>query len=214
MNKFIQGFIVCASVLAAFSAQAGSHFQDRAGIGLRGGYWNLREHDAMVRVSTSAFFHNQVDVGGAGGWITFFSGVGERGSIEFHLGGMAHVETREQGLFNNQKDITAVTGILIGYQFPIFKDRNLSAFQPYVSAGGGPYVITRVHSIEYCLMNDEITVKNRVRPGIYASLGTYFDLTEWLAIHGEMRYHLVNFNPDNGYSGFELSLGLALSWHR
>jgi hypothetical protein len=53
-----------------------------------------------------------------------------------------------------------------------------------------------------------------VKPGGYFGVGGFFIFTEWLAFQGEMRYHLVNFYPENEFSGFEVTLGLAISWKR
>jgi hypothetical protein len=63
-------------------------------------------------------------------------------------------------------------------------------------------------------IGDEVNVKNKVRPGVYGALGGYFLLSNWFALQGEMRYHLVNFSPDNPYSGFETGFGFAFFWKR
>jgi len=208
----IAGFLIF--LMIRLPGLADSHFSDRAGIGFRGSYWHQRSHNAVVSVRTTDVFDNHVDVGGIGGWLSFFSGAGENGLIVFSLGGIAHVEVVEEGLFDEHVDVQVVSPFLIGYQHIIFSDRNTSAFLPYVSAGVGPYIMTHVETIQYSFMDDETLVRNKVKPGAYLGTGGYFLFTYWLAFHGEMRYHLVNFNPDNTFSGFEVGFGFAFSWRR
>jgi hypothetical protein len=213
-NK-IRIFALWTTILAAVSAgRAESFFKDRAGITLRGAYWAMRNENPVVRVSTRHFGNSHVDVGGAGGWITFISGVGGRGGIEFSLGGVGHAQVDKEDLFTDQVDVSGAMPILLGFLYPLFSERNFSAFQPYVSAGGGPYILSRVQVTDSGWDDDEVTVKNRVRPGIYGAAGGYFLLAKWFALQGEMRYHLVNFDPDDGFSGFELGVGLAFFWKR
>ena len=201
-------------MVATNTGRAGSIFQDRAGIGLRGSYWSMRNEETMVHVSSHSLFTTEVDVGGAGGWLTFFSGIGERGVLEFSLGAVGRAKVTENGLFNDHVDVSGVTPVLLGYQHLLFKDGSVSAFQPYLSVGGGPYFLGSVHVHDHSLLYEEVTVKNKVRPGVYAAAGGYFVLSRWFAMHGEMRYHLVDFKTNNDASGFELGLGMAFSWKR
>ena len=212
--KKITRFLWTAGLLLSMAAWAQTHFADRAGISFQCSYWHQRGSDDVVRVHSAQLFKNEVNVGGYGGWLSFFSGARENGMIVFKLGGIAHVEVVEEALFDEEVDVKAVMPILIGYQYLLLRDGNTSAFQPYISAGGGPYIITHVNSREYALLDDEVTVKNRVKPGGYFGVGGFFIFTEWLAFQGEMRYHLVNFYPENEFSGFEVTLGLAISWKR
>jgi hypothetical protein len=213
-NKILV-FAVWTAVLAATgSGRSESFFQDRAGITLRGSYWAMRNENTMVSVSTRNFVDSHVNVGGAGGWITFISGIGGRGAIEFSLGGVGRAKVDQEGLFTDHVDVSAAVPILLGFQYPLFGERNFSAFQPYVSAGGGPYILSRVQVTDSKWNDDEVTVKNRVRPGVYGAAGGYFLLAGWFALQGEMRYHLVNFDPENDFSGFEVGVGLAFFWKR
>jgi hypothetical protein len=203
-----------AGLAAAGDGQAGSFLQERAGIGLRGSYWSMRNDGAMVEVSSHSLFNSRVDVGGGGGWITFLSGVGDHGCLEFGLGAAGRAKTVAYGLFSNQVDVAGVMPILVGYQHFLFKDKGVSAFQPYITAGGGPYILSNVHVHDRIWVDDEVDVKNKVVPGIYGGVGGYFLFSGWFAFHGEMRYHLVNFNPDHDFSGVELGLGVAFFWRR
>jgi hypothetical protein len=203
-----------AGMAATGAGQAASFFENRSGVGLRGSYWSVRDEEAMVQVSSRSGFNSRVDVGGGGGWISFFSGIGERGCLEFGLGALGHAEVNEEGLFSEQVHVSGVMPILVGYQHFLFKNGSVSAFQPYVSAGGGPYILSDVNVRDRAWMDDEVSVKNKVRPGVYGAVGGYFLLSSWFALQGEMRYHLVDFKPDNDFSGIELGLGMAFFWKR
>ncbi|MBN2104371.1 hypothetical protein JW835_10065 [bacterium] len=214
MQHKVKQILWVIGCMVSVSAYAGSHFQDRAGIAFRGGYWHQQGEDDMIRVNSQEIATSQVNVDGVGGFLTFFSGSGERGHITFTLGSIVHVHVVEEGLFSEQVDVQVISPVLFGYAYSLISDRNTSPFLPYVSAGGGPYVITHVHKIQYSLMDDEVTVNNRIKAGAFVGAGNYFLLTDWLAFHVEMRYHFINFNPENNLSGFEIGMGLAFSWRR
>ncbi len=214
MKKRISKIIRLAALAASVSCFAGSLFEERAGMVFSGSYWHRSDEQLRVSTGLSHRYYTNTDVRGFGGWLKFFSGAGERGVIEFDLGGAADVRLTETGLFEEYTDVQVVAPILLGYQFLLFNERNLSAFQPYVSAGAGPYIITRVQTNHSSLIDDEVSVRNHIKGGFYGGFGGYFTLTEWLAVNGEMRYHLVNFNPDNDFSGLEVALGVAISWSR
>jgi hypothetical protein len=215
LRKNILMFVLWAAGLGAGAVcQAGSLLQGRAGISLRGTYWSIRNQDAMIRVNSRGFGGSRVDVGGAGGWITFFSGIGERGGIEFSIGAVGRAVVTEDGLFSDEVKVSAAMPVLLGFQYPLFGDRGASAFQPYVSAGCGPYILSRVDVLDPVFSAGEVTVKNRMRPGMYGAVGGYFLMARWFGVQGEMRYHWVNFNANDAYSGVELGMGLAFFWNR
>lgn len=201
-------------LIAAGVSQAGSIFQDRAGIGMRGSYWATQDENTMVRISSHGISRTEVSVGGAGGWLSFYSGAGRRLGIEFTLGGIGRAEVNEKDFIHNDVRVSGVMPILIGIQYALFSDRGISAFQPYLSAGGGPYILSKVQVRDDLFLENEISVKNKVRPGVYGALGGYFLLSNWFGLQGEMRYHLVNINPDDPTSGFEMEFGIVFFWKR
>lgn len=203
----------CAALFAAGQAGAGSMWQDRAGIGLRGSYWSPGSHEVYVRTGSCGLDENRVDAGG-GGWISFLSGVGERGAVEFSWGGLGRVKTAETGLFRDDVEVEAVMPVTVGYQWSLFPDRNTSAFQPYLSAGGGPYIVSHIRVIDEAFSKEEVTVRNRLMAGMYAGGGGYFSVSRWFAFQGELKYHLVNLDPDRPSSGFELGFGAVFTWKR
>jgi hypothetical protein len=214
MKKAIAALLVCAACMPADPAAAGSLMKDRSGISLRGSYWSAGGHETVVRTGSVFSGAERVELGGGGGWITFLAGVGERGAIEFSWGGLARVKTVREGLFREDTNVSGIMPFLLGYQWAVFPDRAISAFQPYLSAGGGPYVASDVRVVERGIWSDEVTVSSRMLPGVYAAAGGYFSLSRWFALQGEMRYHLVNFNPDHEYTGFEVGMGVAFIWNR
>ncbi len=214
MNKTIAALLVCFAGLSADPAGAGSFMKERSGISLRGSYWSAGGHETVVQTGTFFSGVERVELGGGGGWITFLAGVGERGAIEFSWGGLGRVKTVREGLFREESAVSGVMPILLAYQWAVFPDRSISAFQPYLSAGGGPYLASDVRVVERGFWSDEVTVKSRLLPGVCAAVGGYFSLSRWFALQGEMRYHLVNFNPDHEYTGVEVGMGVAFIWNR
>jgi hypothetical protein len=128
---------------------------------------------------------------------------------------VGRAEVVEHGLWDDEVKVSGAVPILFGFQYSLFKDVATSAFQPYVSAAAGPYIISQVHVIDDTWsFSDEVKVKSRVQPGVSAAMGVYFLFAKWCALNGEMRYHLVNFDPKHDTSGIELGLGMAFFWRR
>ena len=214
MKKQIMRFMAALLMLYGAASFGGDFFKNRGGILLRSGYWSMDENDPAILVRNRGIFDSETRVGGFSGAITFLSGIGENGAIAFSLGGVAKVHVIEQGIFDEYVDVKVATPILVGYQYALFRDRNLSAFQPYATFGGGPYVLSHVVNRSESCFDDDATVTNKIRPGIYAGTGAYFTISSWFAVHADMRYHLVNMTPENEYSGFEIGAGLAFFWRR
>lgn len=213
-KKVLITVLWAAGLITAGMVHTESIFQDRAGIGLRGSYWATQDENTMVRICSRGISRSEVSVGGAGGWLSFYSGAGGRLGIEFSLGGVGRAEISERNLFTNDVRVSGAMPILIGLQYALFSDRQISAFQPYLSVGGGPYILSNVQVHDRAWLDDEVSVKNKVRPGVYGALGGYFLLSNWFAFQGEMRYHLVNINPEDPTSGFEMEFGIAFFWKR
>ncbi len=51
-------------------------------------------------------------------------------------------------------------------------------------------------------------------PGIYCAAGFDFMILSWLGLNMDMRYHMVNMDPDHHNSGMEMGCGLLFRWGR
>ncbi|MBN2010119.1 outer membrane beta-barrel protein [candidate division KSB1 bacterium] len=179
------------------------------GIGLRASFWNVK--DQPTQVNTNSFGESgSVNIGGAGGWIYFFSRMHNNWFLEFQLGSVAGVNEEFSSYLVEKVDVTVVLPFLIGLRYDILSPRFPSRIQPYLSTGGGPYWIMHVNGNDAFAGEQE--VKSKVKNGLYLGGGMNLMMTSWAALNMDIRYHLVNFSPDYEASGMEFGFGFSVMW--
>jgi hypothetical protein len=183
----------------------------QAGIVFRGVYWDTHNGNS-IRVREHGF-SEEVNVGNYGGSLTFFSRMDNQMFMEFSLSASAHVERKQESLFDEEVDVETVTPVLFGLRYNLLPLWNPSAIQPYASCGVGPYWFHHVHVIDEGLgMDEEVQVDSNMKPGAYAGGGVFFDFADWLSFNFDVRYHFVDFNRNHPKSDFEFGLGFAIKW--
>jgi hypothetical protein len=196
------------------------------GIGIRASYWALPESRNYVSTSFPNGT-NKIDVGGPGGWLYLVKRVNDNLIVELSFGGAGSVkgETSDldeyDGHFyhhshhddDDQKNlnIAAITPALFGMRYFPLACRSRAGFQPYVSAGIGPYFIADI-MVRDDGFTEEITTSWQTKAGSYLGGGVDINLTNWLALNLDARYHLVDFDANNEYSNIEWGLGLQFMW--
>jgi hypothetical protein len=60
---------------------------------------------------------------------------------------------------------------------------------------------------------EEATIRTRVKPGVYAGVGTHFLFCDWCGLNMDMKYHLVNFDVNMPYSDFSFGMGFMFTWN-
>lgn len=99
-----------------------------------------------------------------------------------------------------------VIPINLGLRRDLLSLDNASAFAPYLAFGGGAYWVTNVR--DGAPENEEVMAK--LHPGAYAGGGINFFLSRNFALNLDLRYHLVNLDPDNDVSGLEMGFGINI----
>ena len=115
------------------------------GIGLRAGFWNITKH--RTRITTTGYGKDgSVGIGGAGGWIYFFSRIHNNLFLELNLGGVGGVYEQHSDYVVERVKATAIVPLLLGFRYDLLSPKMSSSLQPYITLGCGPYWITEVQS--------------------------------------------------------------------
>ena len=212
MSNVLRNFLVLTVLILlimSFGATAQSELKS-TGIGFRGSFYNSEDNSTGVSLSRHLGYSVNTSVN-AGGCLYVFSRLTENTLIEFSIGSIASVEQVSSFVASQKVDVFNMTPIIFGFHYDFLQNQNRSALQPYLSAGLGAYVLSDVKLVNEILQNDVI-VSTEVKPGLYLGTGLNINLTNWLALNLDGKYHMVKFNPNYKHSGFEFGLGFGFSW--
>jgi hypothetical protein len=207
-------FGVMIAIVFATSLSANPRPLRKTGIGFRGGYWDMNNASYEISVHRDHFETTRVKAGGGGGWLYVLSRVSPQDLFELSFGGAGHAETVDDWLDEEVK-VDAVTPLLFGLRHELFGSTRRSDLYPYVSAGVGPYWIHHVIAVERRGFDDHyeaVDTDSKVDFGGYIGGGVNVMLTSWMGLNLDGRYHLVDFNNNHDYSGFELGFGMVFMW--
>ena len=182
-----------------------------AGLGLRGSYWNIHGHSPAVYVRNGSY-NDLVDLGGAGGWLYFFSRTSDSWFLELHLGGVADVIERREYFEGTDTRVLAIVPVLLGLRHPLVSPHNTTALRPYLACGGGPYWIADVFVRERYYGDQEVMISSKLHPGGYAGGGLEFMFSSNLGLNFDIKHHFVNFNVHDEHSGYEYAVGVQFYW--
>lgn len=204
--------LISLTVLLSTNGVFAQGMSRSSGIGLRIGSWNVTNHP--TRINTSEFGKDAVvDLGGAGVWLYFFSRVYNNWFFEFNLGGVGGIHAEQTNYIIKNTEVSAIVPVLFGLRYDVLSTRFPTAFQPYLSFGGGPYWITSAKTQEiYSAVQH--TVESKLKYGAYTGGGINIVLASWFALNFDLKYHLVDFEFEKDYSGLEFGGGFSLMWGR
>ncbi|MEJ2637106.1 MAG: outer membrane beta-barrel protein [Calditrichia bacterium] len=185
----------------------------RTGIGMRFSHWNVKDNVQMVRVYTD-LHSTEVDAGGYGGTLFFFSRLTPQLFIEFSVGVIGTVEQRTKYRDYDEVKTNAVAPLLFGVRYNVLPREVQSVLQPYGEAGFGTYWISDIYveNDRFYDSHDNVTIHSEVRPGGYVGAGLNFMLSRKFAINYDMRYHMVDFSSSEYQNGIEFGLGCSFMW--
>lgn len=209
--QFIKIFIIIVAMLLIIIDQSFASGWPRTGLGFRGTYWDVVNDVQRVRVYDH-WTSSDVDVGGYGGGIFFFTQIRKQLFIEFTLGAIGSVHNRVRYWDSEEVNAVAVVPILFGVRYELLPEHIKSNLRPYASVGIGPYWVNDVMVYDDTWDGEEVIVDASARPGAYAGAGMNFMLTKSFAINYDMRYHMVDFQDDRYNSGFEFGIGFTIIW--
>lgn len=181
------------------------------GLGVRLSLWNLDDQPTKINVSLKPEF--DLDLGGFGGWLYYFSRLHNSWFLEMNLGAVGRVRTGSNQDSSSTVNVTAVVPFLFGVRYDILSARSSSSLQPYLTAGGGPYWATSF-DVNESEMQSSLSGAADLQMGHYFGGGMNLVLRSWLALNFDVKYHKIEFRSNQNFNGFEFGLGLTLMWGR
>jgi opacity protein-like surface antigen len=227
-NKAI--FTICALMIliAALSIQAKQPVVRTTGVGFRGSYWNSNFTATDFNLYHDKYY-SEVNIGGGGGWLSFYSRINSSWLAEISVGGIGRVEAEATVNDSQFVHVAVITPLVFGLRHELFSHNRNNGFQPYLSAGIGPYwfhdILTKQeyrdeweHDQRWQDDDDdkdvEVSATTKVFRGAYAGGGVNMALTSWMSLNFDVKYHFIDFDSKNKNSGYEFGLGLNFMWGR
>lgn len=225
-NKSVFTFCVLIVLFAVLTTQAKESVIRKTGLGFRGTYWNSNFTAVDFNVYHNKYY-SEVNVGGGGGWLSFYSRINSNWLAEISLGGICRVEAKSTVGDSQFVHAAIITPLVFGVRHELFSNGRKNGFQPYLSAGIGPYwfhdVVTKQDYNEFyeyngCWYDDdddedvEVSVTTKLMKGAYAGGGVNMALTSWMNLNFDVKYHFIDFDTKNKNSGYEFGLGLNFMW--
>jgi hypothetical protein len=212
MNRRLTiAFFLLTPVVLIYSQQALAQGISRSsGVGMRVSYWNMSS--APTRFSVSGAGERAVfDIAGVGSSLYFFSRMQSNWFLEFSLGGAARIQGEEDNVAGSNVEVSAIIPFLFGLRYDLLSSRFSSSFQPYLTAGGGPYWSTAFTARDQ-VTGEIVTGQANLQLGGYAGGGVNFVLSSWFALNLDLKYHFVDFDVKDEFSGPEFALGFCFMW--
>jgi len=195
-----------------FSGKLSANEWATTGIGLRGSYWNVIKGANHIQVIDYGNY-TEVNVGGYGGSIYFFSRAYRQLFLEFSVGTVGTVTTRGTRYHEEENvDVSAVVPVLFGIRYDLLPLESPSALQPYVTFGVGAYWLNDVTVRNKDMADEEVIVDSASKPGAYAGFGLNFMLSRKFGFNVDVKHHFVDFQRERYNSGFEFACGLMFMW--
>jgi len=183
------------------------------GLGLRVSFWNLSEESFSVRVDARNQNVN-MNLNGLGVWFFYFSRLHDNWFLQSELGVIGSVAAEEDAsAIGTRASGSSIVPILFGLRYDLLPGRTTSMMQPYVAAGAGPHWISDFRS-ETEIGQAVVESKTLLKYGGYAGAGLQVIAASWLAFNFDLKYHWVDFDRRNPYSGIEFGAGAAVMWGR
>ena len=209
--------MVYLMVLGLFATQSAAQ-ADRptrtAGLGVRGSSWDMNRFPDQSTVSVHTHMV-EVSSGSGGGWLFFISRMSESDWVEISLGAAGKAEVTDATLVD-ETQVDGVSTVLLGFRHELFAPANHSRVRPYAAWGIGPYWVHRIHAIDraWVQADEEVQIDTRLKGGGYLGGGINLMLSSVVGINVDARYHFIEFDRKNDFSGLDFGLGLMICWGR
>lgn len=212
MKVSITSISMAVVMAVLFSGSLSANEWVTTGIGLRGSYWNVIEGANHIQVIDYGNY-TEVNVGGYGGSIYFFSRAYRQLFLEFSVGAVGAVNTKGTRYHEEENvDASAVVPVIFGIRYDLLTPESSSALQPYVTFGLGVYWLNDVSVRNKDMIDEEVIVDSASKPGAYAGFGLNIMLSRKFGFNVDVKHHFVDFQRERYNSGFEFAFGLMFMW--
>ena len=215
-QTFKMVLLVMTTMMLTYPSQGYSQGVLRSsGLGFRLGYLKTAGGTVRFDVSNDPLARQAVSIGGfVGAWAYYYSRLQDNWFLEFNLGFQAGLDTDSQLNDSTKVDLNAMVPLLMGVRYDLLSLRFPSRFQPYLSAGVGPYWQVAAEFEENGGITERASGETKMNFGGYLGVGTHATITSWLSLEMDVKYHFIDFKSSAGNSGVEFGLGLTLMWGR
>jgi len=102
---------------------------------------------------------------------------------------------------------------LFGARYDLLSTDKSSILQPFLSSGIGLYsIVKNVTSTSGSTAT--VSLDSELNLGFYLGGGVNIILASWFALNLDLRYHMIDMQLDDGFSGPEYTFGLSFMWGR
>ncbi|MBN2354505.1 outer membrane beta-barrel protein [candidate division KSB1 bacterium] len=191
-------------------------------IGVRASYFPMPYRSTQVHASHPDC-RVSFETEGFGGNFYFTSRISRNWLLEVTAGGIVSVRGVSEGDCwddcccgcedheCSDIDVESITPLLVGLRYQLTSLGRHSNLQPYVSAGAGPYWISRVQTVTEPF-EEEVTTSAQAKRGAYAGAGFDCAVAGWLGFNVDVKYHFVDLDASDRYSDFEFGVGVQIMW--
>jgi hypothetical protein len=205
--KFNSVFFVTTFLLTLNIAMA-QGISRSSGFGIRASIW--KPHNLGGNINVGAFPVTVTVGSGEGGYLYYYTRLKENWYLETLFGGTGNVVFTKIGSLGTYSLESSVVPLLFGARNDFLSLEHGSMFQPYWSLGGGLHWISLIKS--NVVQGVDAKVGSDTQLGLYIGTGINALLSSRFALNADLKYHLVEFNPNREYSGIDYSFGVTYMW--
>ena len=209
MNSLTNKFMLFIFIIALSSnITRAQRIIRSSGFGFRTSFWKPKQNITQIDVGT---FPVSVSVGsGQGGHLYYYTRLKENWYLETTFGSTGTIVFTKTGLLGTYNEEISVIPLLFGARNDWLSLKYGSIFQPYYSFGGGMHWINLTKNST--LQGVDISSDTDAQFGIYVGSGLNVLLSSRFALNADLKYHLLEFNANKGFSGFEYGFGVTYMW--
>lgn len=207
-NQKYLAIAIFAIILFAISTISAQGISRSSGLGIRASIW--KPHNIGGDVNVGAFPITTSVGSGEGGYLYYYTRLKENWYLEIMFGGTGTINFSKVGALGTYSSQQSITPLLFGLRNDFLSLEHGSIFQPYWAFGGGLHWISAIRS--GVTQSIDTSIGNESQIGIYVGTGINAILSSRFALNADIKYHLMEFNPEREYSGLEYSFGITYMW--
>jgi len=207
-NQKIRNIAIVAIILFSMNTVFAQGISRSSGIGIRASI--RKPHNIGSEVNVGAFPITTTVGSGEGGYVYYYTRLKENWYLETMFGGTGTINITKVGTLGTYSAQQSITPLLFGLRNDFLSLEHGSIFQPYWAFGGGLHWISAVKT--GITRGIDTSIGNESQIGVYVGTGLNALLSSRFALNADLKYHLLKFDPEAEYSGFEYSFGLTYMW--
>jgi len=209
MKSIMIKFLTMVFILFCFTELSAQKISRSTGIGNRVGVWKMYDPTGGVDVGTTRV--KSTTGSGMGGLLYFFTRLRERWFLETSFGNLGSISVTkigDKGIFSSTSDINLWQ---FGTRYDWLSPKYGSAYQPYVSFGGGLYWLNESGTIVRSGQVESLT-GTTIKTGVFGGGGLNVLLSSWFSLNAVINFHFMDFDLSHKTDGVEYGVGFHFMW--